>query len=205
MDKVGRPRATTHAEIQAIARRLFHNQGYATTSLATIAKAAGISRTALFSYFPTKGDLIWGEYHATTARLHHALANRPPGEPVDTSILSAVCEAMSFPVEDHDSLAYRWEIVDRNPELHSASAERLEAHKRALAAFIAERRGEPPTAFLPRVVSEAVFGASTGGARYWACTSPVCGPMADYVAAAVKPVLDGFRDQLWTRPPEPQP
>jgi AcrR family transcriptional regulator len=203
---VGRPRATTHQELLAIARGLFLERGYNATSMKSIAQAAGISRTSLFTYFRSKGDLIWGEYDQTIAALNHALATRPDNEPITEGILAALREAHDFPADEHDHVAQRWTIVDANPELHAYAAQRMREHIDLIADFIATRRGELPTAFLPRVVSEAVIAATTAAARYWASTPNAAEPMITYIVAAVRPLLAGYAPELATtdlpQPPE---
>ncbi len=193
---VGRPRATSHEQVRAVARELFREQGYAATSLESIARAAGVSRTTLFAYFPSKGDLLFGELEQGTAALQEALDRRPAGEPIGEGILAALRTAFDLPAEEQDAAAERWEIVDANPDLHSYAAQRMHYQAQPIARFIAARRGEPVTGFLPRVVSEAVMAASASAARYWACTRSATGPMIDYIDAAVRPLLTGYAYDL---------
>jgi AcrR family transcriptional regulator len=197
---VGRPRATSHQQLLAIARRLFLEHGYNATSMESIARAAGISRTSLFTYFPSKGDLIWGEYDQSITALNHALATRPHNESITEGILAALREAHDFPADEHDQVAQRWTIIDANPELHAYAAQRMREHINLIADFIAARRGEPPTTFLPRVVSETVIAATTAAARYWASTPNAAEPMITYIDAAVRPLLAGYAPELATAP-----
>ena len=63
----GRPRQTSHEELQTLARKMFTERGYDNVSLAEIARAAGVSRTTLFSYFPAKRDLMSAEMNERLA------------------------------------------------------------------------------------------------------------------------------------------
>jgi AcrR family transcriptional regulator len=57
----GRPIASdgekTRAAILEVARRMFAEQGYESTSLDSIARAIGLTRTAVYHYFPSKRDI----------------------------------------------------------------------------------------------------------------------------------------------------
>lgn len=193
---VGRPRSTSHEQIEAVARKLFRERGYSATSLESIAQAVGISRTSLFAYFPSKGDLIWGMLEHVTKGLEQALDHRPADEPLGKAILVALRQAFDFPSEEHAAVAERLEIIDADPELRSYNAEGLRYQAELIANFIGVRLGEPATGFLPRVVSEAVMAAVVSAARYWATTGSATGPMIDYIEAAVRPLLKGYGPEL---------
>ena len=56
----GRPPATTRAELEKVAFRLFEQNGFDETSVDQIAEAAGIARRTSFHYSPSTADLVWG-------------------------------------------------------------------------------------------------------------------------------------------------
>src|SRR4051812_46013561 len=58
----GRPEATSHAEIEQAAFRLFGVRGFDGTTLNDIAAAVGVSRRTLFRYFRSKNDIPWGQF-----------------------------------------------------------------------------------------------------------------------------------------------
>ena len=65
------------------AERLFAENGYAATSVAQIAQAAGANRALLYYYFRDKRDLYWAIIQSGLEELQGVLANigRAPGGP----------------------------------------------------------------------------------------------------------------------------
>jgi AcrR family transcriptional regulator len=72
-------RATRNA-IRDAAMRLFEQDGFTTTTFDRIAEAADVSRATVFSYFPTKEEIVIGEGAAAIGALAGTLAERPAGE-----------------------------------------------------------------------------------------------------------------------------
>jgi hypothetical protein len=48
------------------------------TSIDDIAAAAGIGRRTFFRYFPSKADLVWGDFEAELVRMRACLARLDP-------------------------------------------------------------------------------------------------------------------------------
>jgi len=192
----GRPPATTHEHVIQVARALFHERGYTNTSLDLIAETVGISRTALFSYFRSKADLIWGEYDAADARMAEAVQSDWRDLSLPDAIEAIMRRVLDFSDEEHAGIAQRWEIIEQAPELTGEATARVEAQRTLMAEFIARRCGLDPTDFLPSVVSRAVYAASLAGSRYWARQGQVDTHMVDTAMQAIRPVLNGFAEQL---------
>ncbi|MFE6719955.1 TetR/AcrR family transcriptional regulator [Streptomyces albidoflavus] len=57
--------------------RLFAEQGYEQTTIAQIAREAGISQRSLFRYFGTKEDLVCGDQEALGALLKRTVEQQP--------------------------------------------------------------------------------------------------------------------------------
>jgi len=64
-----RKKAATRAAIHDGAMRLFAEQGFAGTTIDQIAEAADVSRATVFTYFPAKEDIVWGEAPQAIAAL----------------------------------------------------------------------------------------------------------------------------------------
>lgn len=113
----GRPRARSAEQVRAVALELFREHGYAGTSLSLIAARSGISRTTLFSYFPAKHDLVWGESAQTLQRMREALAQRPSDENLAVSVSAVLAAQVGFAEADRAAVRERWRVVDSDPEL----------------------------------------------------------------------------------------
>jgi AcrR family transcriptional regulator len=77
-----RKKKATRDAIHYGAMRLFAEHGYAGTTIDQIAEAADVSRATVFSYFPTKEDIVFGEAPQAVGWLTEALADAPAVVPV---------------------------------------------------------------------------------------------------------------------------
>ena len=77
-----RKKAATRAAIHDGAMRLFAAHGFAGTTIDQIAEAADVSRATVFTYFPTKEDIVFGDAPQAVGALAAALAAAGPGETI---------------------------------------------------------------------------------------------------------------------------
>jgi len=190
----GRPRQTTHDEIRSLALALFAQQGYAATSLAQIASAAGISRTTLFSYFPAKRDLMWDEFDAGAERMRASLAGS--GHlPLADALADAMIATARYDASEHDGFAERWRIVRADDELLAATALRTAELSRALIDAVRDRA---PDADPGRVdhVAHALMAVSDRCAEEWASAAHVTESLDAYTAARLRPFVEALRPLL---------
>jgi|SRR5215203_3380249 len=75
-----RKKQATRIAIRDAAMALFGQQGFAHTTFDRIAEAANVSRATVFSYFPTKEEIVFGDAAAAVGALAAALAERPAGQ-----------------------------------------------------------------------------------------------------------------------------
>ena len=75
-----RKKRATRLAIRDAAMALFEQHGFAHTTFDRIAEAADVSRATVFSYFPTKEDIVFGEGAAVVGALAARLAERPAGQ-----------------------------------------------------------------------------------------------------------------------------
>ena len=193
----GRPRQTTHDDIRAIALALFAEQGYAATSLAQIAAAAGISRTTLFSYFPAKRDLMWDEFDAGVERMRASLASSTVLPLVD-ALVDAMLATARYDASEHDAFARRWQIVHADDELRAATTLRTAEFSRAL---IDEVRARAPGADAALVdhVAHALMAVSDRCTEEWATAPSPPQSLDAYTAERLRPFADALRPLLEQR------
>ena len=75
-----RKKRATRIAIRDAAMALFEEHGFAHTTFDRIAEAADVSRATVFSYFPTKEEIVFGEAGAAVDALAAMLAERPAGQ-----------------------------------------------------------------------------------------------------------------------------
>jgi AcrR family transcriptional regulator len=72
-----RKKRATRAAIHDAGMRLFAEHGFARTTVDQIAEAAEVSRATVFTYFPTKEDIVFGDAPLAVDALGEALRDRP--------------------------------------------------------------------------------------------------------------------------------
>jgi AcrR family transcriptional regulator len=72
-----RKKQATRLAIRDAAMALFEEQGFAQTTFDRIAEAADVSRATVFSYFPTKEEIVFGDAALAIDALGAMLAERP--------------------------------------------------------------------------------------------------------------------------------
>lgn len=163
----GRPRSVTHAQISAVALDLFARHGFDETTVDDIAEATGISRRTLFRYFPSKNDMVWGDFDWVLARLRGYLAERPSGEPLLTAISEAVIASNRYDDEQLPELRIRMTLITTVPALQAHSMLRYADWRAVIAEFAAERLGQRPDEIVPQAIGHAALGSSMAAFVRW--------------------------------------
>lgn len=190
----GRPRGTSHAEIRDIALELFLEQGYAATSLVSIAREAGVSRTTLFAYFRTKRDIIWADHDLRAADIDHALDSGPT-HPVVELIQRGLLVNAHYGVEEHAALAARMRLTEREDELRAyATLIAQDTSERVLQGVI--RRVPEADPAMIGLVSAALSAAASRCLREWASQERPTVPLEEHVAQGVRPLVEALRPLL---------
>lgn len=164
---LGRPRATTHDELEAVGMDLFRRMGYENVSVQQISDAAGVSRRTFFRYFPTKSDLPWGDFGLEVDRLRVTLSAVPDHVPLMAALRRAVVEFNRVPAEAVDQHRARLGLILTEPELIARSLLKFQLWREVIAEFAARRLGMPTSAFLPELVGEIALSAAVAAYRQW--------------------------------------
>jgi AcrR family transcriptional regulator len=188
-----RKKQRTRETLARAAHELFATRGYHATTLPEIAEAADVSTRTIFSYFPSKEDILFSDFPLVKDALAQALADRPEGE-------DALETVRTFILALHDEEESE---LDEQLRCSIKSDETLRSHLRAriaqleevIASAIAKDLDAPANDVRPRVVAASVTAAFNilaerdGGSRAKPKTT------AD-VAAAIDPIFTFLRSGL---------
>lgn len=163
----GRPPSTTHDHVGGIALQLFARNGFDATTVDEIAAAAGISRRTLFRYYPSKNDMVWGDFDWVLERLRTALDTPGPDRPLMEQLTDAVIESNRYAPEELPELRIRLTLISTVPTLQAHSMLRYADWRRVLAEFVARRLGADPDDLIPTTIGWAALGASMAAFLAW--------------------------------------
>ena len=166
--RVGRRPSTSRAELERVAFGLFAAKGFDDTAVDDIAAAAGIARRTFFRYYPSKNDLVWGDFDAELERFRAWFAAVPAGEPVLAAVRRAVGDFNALP-DDAAVVAHRERmgLILEVPTLRAASTLRFVQWREVIAAFVADRTGGSATDLLPVTVGHTALGATLAAYEQW--------------------------------------
>ena len=110
-----RTRQLASQEILETALRLFTEQGYDETTIAQIAREAGVSQRTLFRYFGTKEDLLGGNQDRFGQVLTDAISEQPAEAGVWEALRAGIAAVLAL----HDS---RQQALERFRLLHDTAS-----------------------------------------------------------------------------------
>jgi mycofactocin system transcriptional regulator len=163
----GRPPSTTRAQVSRTALELFRARGFEQTTLADIAAALGVGRRTLFRYFPSKNDMVWGDFEVVLARLRAGLDDSGADEPMMDVLTRAVLASNHHEGEALEDLRMRMGLIIDVPALQAHSVLHYAEWQRVVAHFIAGRLGQAPEDIVPLMVAHMAFGASMAAFLRW--------------------------------------
>jgi AcrR family transcriptional regulator len=163
----GRKKARTRVLIQEVALRLFHERGYAATTVGQIAAAADVSERTFFRYFPTKADTVLYD------RVHPRLIEAFLGEPAELPPLAAFRAAYRSVYARHSAHdaaveRQRQQLISEVEELDAITAVNIRSRMAALAEALSRRTGLPSDDPRVRAWVGAISGVSLAAYLAWA-------------------------------------
>lgn len=189
---VGRPPVTSRGQLEQVALELFAERGFEATTVDDIAEAAGISRRTFFRYYPSKNDVVWGDFEAMLAAMAVGLADSPPTAPVLEALAAAVVRFNSLPPEAIPAHRQRMSLILHVPALQAHSNLRYADWRAVVARFVADRTGLDESAAAPQLVGHVALGAAVASYEQW-----LADPAADLesvMATSFAQLRDGFSD-----------
>ena len=164
---LGRPRATSHAEIERAAFRLFALRGFDGTTLDAIAGEVGISRRTLLRYFDSKNDIPWGRFAETLDGFRATLAAMPADLPLYEAVHAAVLAFNHFDLDAHPSHRERMQLILTTPTLQAHSVLRYGEWRRVIAEYVALRLDLRPDDLLPHTVGQVSLALTLSAYTHW--------------------------------------
>lgn len=187
----GRPPSTTRGDLERTALALFDLKGFDGTSIDDIAAAAGIARRTFFRYYPSKTDLVWGDFDGELEHLRGWLARVPAELPLMQAVHQAVVDFNRLPVGGERNHRRRLELILRVPTLLANSTLRFAQWREVIAEFAAGRLGLRSTDLLPTVIGYSALGATLAAYEIW--LSDDTATLPDLLDEALGELAVGFR------------
>jgi mycofactocin system transcriptional regulator len=163
----GRPPATSRTELERVALDLFSRHGFVETTVDEIAAVAGIARRTLFRYYPSKNDLVWGDFDARLAELEAWLAGAPTDRPLLETVRDAVVRFNALAPDEVASHRQRMSLILYVPALQAHSTLRYASWRAVVARFAARHLGRPEDDLGSQLVGHVALGAAVAAYERW--------------------------------------
>jgi AcrR family transcriptional regulator len=136
---------------------LYGERGYENTTVAEIAKRAGLTERTFFRHFADKREVLFAGSEVLTGAIMDAVANAPAGlAPLDAVAAGLEAAGTVFP-EQPDFSRQRQTIIDANPELQERELRKMATLSAALADTLRGRGLSDAAASLSAEVGIALF------------------------------------------------
>jgi AcrR family transcriptional regulator len=149
-------RRRTRRHIAEVATGLFLEHGFAQVTIAEVARTAEVSVNTVYTYFPSKQDLVFYPEEASAQRMVQMVRDREPGESAAAAVLAALRGELRHGdrmVGLTQGFGRFLEMVRAEPtlaaRLDSIAGEMVDALAETLAAETGAEAGDP----VPRLVA----------------------------------------------------
>ena len=186
----GRPPTTSRDEVARMALALFVVRGFEATTMDDIASALGVGRRTLFRYYPSKNDLVWGEFDEVLKRLRFELRAVDQDRPIIDVIREAAVRSNTYPRETLDELHMRLTLIQSVPALQAHSMLRYAEWREVVAEYVSERLGCESDDLIPVTVAYAALAASTAAFSRWVAHRDE--DILSLISASYALLADGF-------------
>jgi AcrR family transcriptional regulator len=163
------------AEVAVVALELFAEKGFDGATVDDIARAAGMSRTSFFRYFPTKEDVVLGHLDDLGQTIARTLADRPEDEDPWEALRAAFTTAYASGKNAPGRVLGRM-LLD-TPSLKARHQEKQARWQDLLIPGIAVRLGisDDPRDPRPRALVAAALGCLDAAVQAWTATGGEAG------------------------------
>lgn len=189
----GRPRSADPRALQLVAMRLIDEQGYHETTLADVARQAGVSIRTVHRYFGTKRELVWREGEQRFEHVAELLRAADQARPAMDIIAETLVELLRLSAEDEVE-QLRLRLLVTVPELGAQYGEGLDRWSAVFAEYVAERSGGQPHDLLPALAGQ-VARMATRAAMVWWVGNPGS-DLAEGLGTVLAALNDGMRQAV---------
>src|SRR5579875_95206 len=186
----GRPPSTSRESVERTGLALFATRGFEQTTVEDIAAELGVGRRTVFRYFPSKNDIVWGEFDRVLDRLRDELDAQGSDVAMIDALAAAAVASNRYSDEQLPQLRTRMTLITTVPALQAHSALRYAAWRGVVAEYVARRRDERPEDLVPQTVAFAALGASMAAFSVWVARG---GDLERLLADAYEALGAGFR------------
>jgi mycofactocin system transcriptional regulator len=185
----GRPPVTSHSAIEEAAFALFEERGFEATTMDDIAAVVGVGRRTLFRYYPSKNDILWGQFDEGLRGFAETFAAIPDDVPLAEAIREAIVafnELDDAAVPQHRQ---RMRLLLGTPALLAHSELRYAAWRGVVADSVARRVNLAPDDLLPALAGRIALSIALSAYEQWLEGD---GSLADLIREA----SDGLRNLM---------
>jgi AcrR family transcriptional regulator len=154
---VSRWEPNTRGRLEQAALKLYVERGFEQTTVAEIAKEAGLTERTFFRYFADKREVLFSGSAALQELLVTTVAGCPDPVPPIEAVARALEAAGARLQERRDYSRQRQSVIVANPELQERELLKLAALAAALAEALRRRGVTEPAASLTAEAGIAVF------------------------------------------------
>jgi mycofactocin system transcriptional regulator len=163
----GRPPATSHVVIEQAAFSLFDEHGFEATTMEDIAAAVGVGRRTLFRYYPSKNDILWGQFDEGLRGFVKTFAAIPDDVPIAEAVTEAI---VAFNTLDETAIPQhrqRMRLLLGTPALLAHSELRYAAWRAVVADYVARRLTLSPHDLVPSLAGRIALSIALSAYEQW--------------------------------------
>ena len=136
---------------------LYSERGFEQTTVAEIARRAGLTERTFFRHFADKREVLFAGSAALTEMIVKAVAEAPASAPPIDAVVAALAAAGAFLQEGREFSRRRQAVIAANAELRERELIKLASLATAIADSLRRRGVEEPAASLTAEAGIAVF------------------------------------------------
>ena len=159
---MGRWEPNGRGRLERAALELYQERGFEQTTVAEIAKRAGLTERTFFRHFADKREVLFWDAGALQELLVSTVARMPDSAAPIDAVAAALEVAGSLLQERREYSRKRQAVIAANPELHERELIKLASLGSAMAEVLRRRGVREPTASLTAEAGIAVFKVAFG-------------------------------------------